>query len=108
MDHPDALPVGSYALPNSLPVFCLYHRPYNGVWVDGNTGPLIHRDSADRASLNPSWQVNSQPYDPGLSVWTFDASLDCRILCLDSAAVSSKSIARLLINFRVVAPPDCL
>jgi hypothetical protein len=39
---------GPVTLPNSLAVFCLYHRLLKGVWVDGNTGPLIHRDGAAR------------------------------------------------------------
>jgi hypothetical protein len=46
MDRAGALLVGSYALPNSLPVCCLYHRLHNGVCGDGNDGPLIHRDGA--------------------------------------------------------------
>jgi hypothetical protein len=49
MDRAGALPVGSYALPNSLPVCCLYHRLHNSVCGDGNTGPLSHRDGAARA-----------------------------------------------------------
>jgi hypothetical protein len=49
MDRAGALPIGSYALPNSLPVCCLYHRLHNGVCGDGNTGPLINRDGAARA-----------------------------------------------------------
>jgi hypothetical protein len=44
-----ALSVGSYALPNSLAVCCLYHRLHNGVCGDGNIGPLIHWDGAARA-----------------------------------------------------------
>jgi hypothetical protein len=38
----------------------------------------------------------------GLPAWTLAASLDCRVLSLDSASVSSKSLAILLINFRGV------
>jgi hypothetical protein len=38
MDRAGAPPVGSYALPNSLPVCCLYHMLHNGVCGDGNTG----------------------------------------------------------------------
>jgi hypothetical protein len=49
MDRAGALPVGSYALPNSLAVCCLYHRLHNGVCGDGSTGPLIHWDDAARA-----------------------------------------------------------
>jgi hypothetical protein len=49
MDRASAFPVASYPLPNSLPVFCLYHRLNNGMCGDGNTGPLIHRDGAARA-----------------------------------------------------------
>ena len=41
MDRAGALPVGSYALPNSLPVCCRYNRLHNGVYGDGNTGPLV-------------------------------------------------------------------
>jgi hypothetical protein len=50
MDRAGALLVGSYALPNSLLVCCLYNRLYNGVCGDGKTGPVIHRDGAVRAS----------------------------------------------------------
>jgi hypothetical protein len=46
MDRAGALPVRSYALPNSLAVCCLYRRLHNRVCGDGNTGPLIHRDGA--------------------------------------------------------------
>jgi hypothetical protein len=49
MDRAGALPVGSYALPNSLPVCFLYHRLHNGVCGDGNTVPLFHLDGAARA-----------------------------------------------------------
>jgi hypothetical protein len=49
MDRAGALPVGSYALPNSLPVRYLYHRLHNGVCGDGNNGPLINRECAARA-----------------------------------------------------------
>jgi hypothetical protein len=49
MDRAGVLPVGSYALPNSLAVCCLYHRLYNDVCSGGNTDPLIHRDGAARA-----------------------------------------------------------
>jgi hypothetical protein len=48
MDRAGALPVGSYALPNSLAVCCFYHRLHKGVCGDGNTG-LIHRDGAAQA-----------------------------------------------------------
>jgi hypothetical protein len=108
MDRAGALPVGSYPLPNSLAVCFLYHRLHNGVCVDSNTGPLIHRDGAVRAPGNTFWQVSSQPYGPGLSAWTLAASLDCRVLCLNSASVPSNSLAILLITFRGVAPLDCL
>jgi hypothetical protein len=46
MDRAGALPVGSYALPNSLAVCCLYYRLQNSVCGDVNTGPLLHRDDA--------------------------------------------------------------
>jgi hypothetical protein len=49
MDRAGALPVGSYALPNSLAVCCLYHRLHNGMCGNDNTGSLIHRDGAARA-----------------------------------------------------------
>jgi hypothetical protein len=103
-----ALPVGSYALRNSLPVCCLYHRLHNGVCGDGNTGPLIHRDGAARSPWNLFWQVTSQPYGPGLTAWTLAAGLDCKVLSLDSVSVASKILTRLLLTFRGVAPSDCL
>jgi hypothetical protein len=77
MDRAGALPVGSYALPNSLAVWCLYHRLHNGVCGAGNTVPLVHRDGAAQALLNPFWQVTSLPYESGLLAWTLAASLDC-------------------------------
>jgi hypothetical protein len=48
-DRAGALPAGSYALPNSLAVCCLYHWLHNGVWVDGSTCPLFRRDGVARA-----------------------------------------------------------
>jgi hypothetical protein len=107
-DHAGAQPIGSYALLNGPTVSCLYHRLHNGVCGDGNTGPLIHRDGAARAPSNPFWQATSQPYGPGLPAWTLAASMDCRVLRLDSTSVSSKRPTRLSLTFRGVAPPDCL
>jgi hypothetical protein len=48
-DRAGTLPVGSYALQNSLAECCLYHRLHIGVCGDGNTGPLLHREGAVRA-----------------------------------------------------------
>jgi hypothetical protein len=49
-DRAGALPVGSYALPNSLAVCYFYHRLQNDVRGDDNTGPQLHRDGAAQAS----------------------------------------------------------
>jgi hypothetical protein len=50
MNRAGALPVGSYALPNSLPVCYLYHRLHIGVRGDGKTGPLIDQQGAAQAA----------------------------------------------------------
>jgi hypothetical protein len=88
MERAGALPVGSYALPNNLPVGCLHHWLHNGVCGEGSTGPFLYRDGVDRAPKNPFWPVISQPTGPGLPAWTLAARLDCRVLSLDSATAT--------------------
>jgi hypothetical protein len=84
------------------------YRLHNGVCSAGNTGPPFHRDGAAQAPLNLFWQVTGQPHGPGLPAWTLAASLNCKVPCFDSDSVLSRSLPRLLITFRGVAPPDCL
>jgi hypothetical protein len=99
-DRAGALPVKSYALPNSLTVYCPCHRLHNGLCGDGSTGPLIHR-----GRCGPS-HLKSIPASHEPAIWTWPA---CQpVLLLASWTAESKvsippwilniSLARLLLT----------
>jgi hypothetical protein len=100
LDRAGALPVKSYALPNSLTVYCLCHRLHNGLCGDRSTGSLIHQDGCGPSHL----QSIPASYEPAM--WTWPA---CQLgLLLASWTVESKvsipprilniSLARLLLS----------
>jgi hypothetical protein len=78
MGRAGTLPVGSYALPNSVAVCCLYHRLHNGVCNDGNTGPLIHWDGAVRSPEINSGKLPSSYMDLAcqLGLWLPACTVD--------------------------------
>jgi hypothetical protein len=109
MDRAGALPVGNYALPNSIPVGYLYHELHDGVCGGGKTGHLIHRERPEiRSGKLPDSHIDLACQLgiklPGLFPNPKSPVESCVLI---PPQLHNKTLTRLLLTTRGVAPPDC-